>query len=345
MCPARSDPDSGRGQCSIGCADRSAPPKPWPVVGFSGHLSTLGTLLRRRLRPTPPPPSRPWSATVDDPAVGPVRITGLASESAGADELLIIVHGLGGSARSDYAVRAARVAVAAGVSCLRLNQRGADRRGEDLPHAAFTDDLHHVLASPELAGYRRVYLAGYSLGGHLVLQLAVENLDPRLAGVAAICAPLDLDAGARLLDSAVGWPYRRYVLRSLFEIYDAYAERHPGALAAAEVRRSRTIREFDAKVVAPRHGFVDAADYYRRASVGPRLSDLGVPALFVATTGDPMVPAASLPRFLAESSPLLDTQWLASGGHVAFPADLDLGRPVRPGLEAQVLDWLRSRPG
>ena len=86
-------------------------------------------------------------------------------------------------------IRGAAAAEMAGLSCLRMNLRGSDRMGEDYYHGGLTVDLHAALASSEAQRYRRIYLLGYSLGGHVVLRLATEPADPRLVAVAAVCAP------------------------------------------------------------------------------------------------------------------------------------------------------------
>ena len=79
--------------------------------------------------------------------------TFLGLYAAGKAELpaLLIVHGLGGSAKSPYTAKAAHAAAAAGLSSLRLNLRGADLLGEDYYHAGMTADLAAAIASPELA--------------------------------------------------------------------------------------------------------------------------------------------------------------------------------------------------
>jgi predicted alpha/beta-fold hydrolase len=105
----------------------------------------------------------------------------------------------------------------------------------------------------------------------------------------------------------------------------------------------RTIREWDDRVVAPRHGFADAADYYARASVAPRLPDLRVPALLISSERDPMVPARAVRAGLARPAPRLETAWVPAGGHVAFPRGLDLGFGGERGVNAQVVSWFRQR--
>ncbi len=311
-------------------------------MSLPGHYWTIAPRLRHGFRPREAPEAKAWGTTLEDPVTGRVPVTGWLRErpgegQPGGEELVVLVHGLGGSTGSHYMVRGAQAAEAAGLSCLRLNLRGCDRQSHDFFHAGLTANLHAALACPELTGYRRIYLVGYSLGGHVVLRLATEEVDPRVAGVAALCAPLDLSLSQQAIDAPARWPYRRYLMSSLIDIFAAVAARRPQQLRPEQAARIRTIREWDDLVVAPRHGFADAADYYARASVAPRLGELRVPSLLVNSEGDPMVPAKPVRAVLKGAFPRLEVRWVAGGGHVSFPRALD--------IDAQVLAWLRRQTG
>jgi uncharacterized protein len=339
------------------------------------HLWTVVPRLRHSLRPLPEPPGVPWQTLLDDPDVGPVRLTGrlhlpgmaegaregddgaqVAAPAAAAGgrragaavgrEMVVLLHGLGGDIDSHYMVRGGSAAAAAGLACLRLNLRGADGRGADFYHAALTADVHAALASPELRPFARIYLLGYSLGGHLALRFATEPGDPRLAAVAAVCAPLDLARSQSAIDSRAAWLYRRYLIARLVRLYAAVAARHAVPVPVAAAARLRRIRDFDDRVVAPRHGFAGADDYYARASVAPRLHHLRVPALLVNSAGDPMVKASTVRPIVERPVPGLEVRWLARGGHLGFPAGLDLGFGDRfasgtRSVDEQVVAWLR----
>lgn len=311
---------------------------------ISAHFWTIAPRLRHAVTPYPDSPSRPFGFEIEDPVAGRLHLSGKLRERPG-DELLVLVHGLGGSADSHYLLRGAPPVEASGLSCLRLNLRGADRSGEDFYHAGLTADLSAALAAPELARFRRLYVLGYSLGGHMVLKAATEGegLDPRVAAVAALCSPLDLALAQRAIDSPRSALYRRYLLRALNQIYAAVAARGPAPLPAAQAARIRTIFEWDERVVAPRHGFAGADDYYARASVAPHLSRLTVPALLVNSTRDPMVPAATVRPALAAPLPRLTAHLLDAGGHVGFPLGFDAGLGGGTGIEAQILAWLRRQ--
>lgn len=313
-------------------------------MSLAGHAWTVLPKVVPAARSVVVPPSRPWSTVVSDPVLGPLTLSGRLHEVARARRLVIGIHGLGGCADSGYLLVAASAAAAAGFSFLRLNLRGADGREGDFYHAGLTSDLSAALASPEVCRHREVHLLGYSLGGHLALRAAAEGELPAVRSVAAICSPLDLAPGAAALDHRARWPYRRFVLHHLTRTYAAVCRHRPQPLPLTEAKRIRFIREWDERIVAPRHGFAGADDYYRRASVAPILDELAVPALLVVAEGDPMVPAEGVRAALAgRSLPTLEVRWVQRGGHVSFPSGLDLGQAGPPGLEAQALAWL-SRP-
>jgi predicted alpha/beta-fold hydrolase len=308
-----------------------------------GHLWTIGPRVRHAVRPEAFPESRPWETILDDGQAGPIRLTGHLRDVPRTDEIVVLVHGLGGCTESHYMPRGAAAAEAAGLACLRLNLRGSDRQGEDYYHAGLAADLHAALASAALERYRRIYVLGYSMGGHVALRLATEEGDPRLAAVAAVCAPVDLARSQEEIDAPAAWVYRRYLLTNLGTVYRAVAARRPVPFPVERLGEIRTFRDWDDRIVAPRHGFADAADYYTRASVAPRLGSLRVPALLLNSELDPMVPARSVRPGLAGASSLLTVAWLRGGGHVAFPRRMSAGLGGGEGIDAQAIAWLRSQ--
>lgn len=311
-------------------------------MSVTGHFYTVWPAARHALAPGRPPLAAPFSLHVQDPKAGDVRLDALYRRVPNAISLVVVLHGLGGRADSAYCSRAAAAAERLRVSCLRLWARGSDRRGEDLGHAGLTNDLHELLRHRSLREYRRIYLLGYSIGGHLALKLAVETEDPRVKAVAAVCPPLDLALSAAAFDERVPWPYRHHVLRGLKEIYSEIAWRRPVPTPVEEVERVRTIQDWDRLTVVPRHGFADVAEYYSTQSVAPTLGNLRRPALVVATEDDPMVPADVIRGPLEAHARRLDVRWVR-GGHVGFPSGLDLGLPGPRGLENQVLGWLHAQ--
>lgn len=303
---------------------------------MAGHLWTVSTRLRKAV---PPVGRAPWAVELKDPRWGKISLSGLLYSVEGARTLVLSVHGLGGCAESHYMFRAAAAAQAAGWSCLSLSLRGADRRGEDYYHAGLIDDVDAALGCVELEGYENLFVIGFSLGGHTVLRWAAHRKDPRVRAVAAVCAPVDLAASSASFARPVRLPYRRYVMARLKEIYRAVAARREVPLPMEQAEAIRTLREWDERIVAPRHGFDGAADYYQRMSVGPELTHIDLPALYVGAVADPMVPMETVRPVLEGSASGVQVVWTPRGGHMAFPSRLDLGFGGPGGLETQVFRW------
>ena len=247
--------------------------------------------------------------------------------SSGPRTAVVLVHGVGGSNESSYMRRAAIAFYRAGLHTVRLNLRGA---GDSMPDAPA---LHHagLIEDPQVAleavarhpAVKDVVLLGFSLGGNVALKLAAAwgaAIPSFVRAVATLSAPLDLVEASRGLETVRTFPYRRYVLRKLVRQGRAFAEQHPerANYDASKLGRLRTIRAYDEEVVAPMHGFCDAHDYYVHASSGPGLADVRVPSLVVHAADDPMVPAASVQRWLRDASAAVRVAWSERGGHVGW---------------------------
>lgn len=311
---------------------------------FAGHVHTVAPVVRHALVPQGHGGelrAAPWSTEIVDPVRGRVRLTGKLHD-AGGETLVVVVHGLGGHVDSHYVHNAALTLARGGLSSLRVNLRGADRRGDDFYHAGIIEDLGAVLASPDVARFSRVILWGSSLGGHLSLRFAALTPDPRLSGVVAVCPPLDLAAGASAIDTFHRRPYLRHVLAGLVEMYEQVAARGPVPLPVADAHRIRSIRTWDERIVARRFGFRGAADYYARMSVAPHLGAIQCPTLLVVGDSDPMVPRATVEPALRGVSSAVDVR-VVDGGHVGFPRHVDLGQRGPRGLEPQVAAWIAAR--
>jgi uncharacterized protein len=311
---------------------------------LSGHYWTLKSHLLGRLRPAALTPWRPWSMLVTDAELGPVRVSGCLHEVVGSRELLVIVHGLGGSSQSVYMRRAVEAAAACGMSCLRIDLRGSDLRGEDLYHAGLTSDLDAALETPELKDYSAVSVLGYSLGGHVALRYAADVQCPRVRSVVAVCSPLELALSARAFDEPTFSVYRQHVLSSLNAMYRAFAARHPefAPRPAREIDALTRIQAWDAAVVVPRHRFASLQDYYESMSAARTITRINLPTLLVHAATDPMVPIETVRSALKSANPAIRRHESKQGGHVGFPANFSLGQDAPHGLEPQLLAWCRA---
>ena len=228
---------------------------------------------------------------------------------------------------------------------LRIAQRGAARDGDDLHHAGLWEDLAHALSDPLVKGYERVYVVGFSMGGHVALHLACQRF-ARLRGVVAICSPLFLDAAVEHMDHWRMAIYRMNVLSGLKSLYRAVAVRRSLPISPDRVDQTRTLRAWDSLTIVPRFGFQDAKHYYDSQSMGFRLDELETRSLLLYSRHDPMVPPSTLrgAEEIINGSPRSNARlvWFGGGGHVTFPSRLDLGVDAALRPYPQIIQWLRA---
>jgi predicted alpha/beta-fold hydrolase len=311
-------------------------------LALFGHAWTLRPYAIAPFQSTTPlEGERPWSTSIVDPRRGALRLTGRLRmrDDDPSRPLAVLVHGLGGTIDSLYVVALAHALAAVGVDTLRLHLRGADGEAPDYYHAGLDSDLAAALASPEIEARTAVGVVGFSLGGHLALRLAASETGPRPSAVVAVCPPLDLASGARELDRLHRRPYLRHVLSGLVAMYRAVAARGPVPIAVDEAARIRSLYAWDERVVAPRHGFAGADDYYAKVSVARRLGSIETPTLVVVGADDPMIPASIVTPWLASASRAVDAR-VVPGGHVGFSRSLDLGERAPRGLDPQLASWV-----
>jgi uncharacterized protein len=263
-----------------------------------------------------------------------------AREGRRGEAVLLVCHGLEGSSRAPYVRGLVRLARSAGLSAAAMNFRGCSGEPNRLArsyHSGETGDLALVVErlAAERPG-RPVLLAGFSLGGNVVVKYLGERGDalPReVRGAAAISVPFDLERSARAIDGPGfwSWVYRERFLRQLRRKAAEKARRFPGAFDARRAAAARSFAEFDAAVTAPLHGFASAEAYWRESSAGRYLSGVRRPLLAIASLDDPIVPAASVPAAEARENPHVTVEAVAAGGHVAFVS----GWPFWPSFWAE----------
>lgn len=309
----------------------------------AGHLMTVFASVARPF-PRPRADRERWELP-DGDFVDVDRLHGAGPEAP----VLVVCHGLEGNSRAPYVRGLAAAAVSRGFAVLALNFRGCSGTMNRLPrlyHSGETGDLSEVVGrvAAERPG-RPVLLAGFSLGGNVVAKYLGERggaVPPEVRAAAVISAPFDLAACARALDGPGFWfrLYRERFLRRLRRKALAKARRFPRAIDAAAARSARSFAQFDGQVTAPLHGFAGAEDYWARSSSGRYLGGVRRPLLAIASSDDPMVPAASLPVEAARANPCVTLEVHPAGGHVAFVS----GPPWRPSYwaEGRALDFLAA---
>src|SRR5207342_3968442 len=87
---------------------------------------------------------------------------------------IFLVHGLEGSGQAGYIRSLSAAALRAGFAVHRFHMRtcgGTEHLCQTLYHAGLTSDLLAVLCESRKEGRKPAFLAGFSLGGNVVLKL------------------------------------------------------------------------------------------------------------------------------------------------------------------------------
>ena len=200
----------------------------------NGHLQTIvGNFLPRvdrlpaptsELVPVPLPPEMralPEAVALDRMMPSRVLVHCQWQPRRAEAMTVVLVHGLEGSSHSQYVVGNSNKLWAAGCNVLRMNMRNCgatDALSPSLYHSGLSTDVVAVLQWAVAQGCGRVVLAGYSMGGNLVLKAAGEmgeDAPPELVGVVAVSPPMDLRESADALHLRQNRVYERRFLRNL----------------------------------------------------------------------------------------------------------------------------------
>jgi uncharacterized protein len=249
---------------------------------------------------------------------------------------ILLVHGLEGSSDSRYIQGITSRAWNCGCNVIRMNMRncgGTDTWTPTLYHSAFSGDvgkvLSHFVNQHQLT---QVAVAGYSMGGNLVLKLVGELGDdvPSWLVAATVVSPAaDLAASADALHEPANRIYEWHFLRNLMRRFRRKASLFPQRYSVQEVGPIRSIREFDDRITAHYSGYTNADDYYFRASAARVVSRIAVPTLVLHALDDPFIRMTAETRKSLMQNPWVELVETTRGGHCAF-----LARTSGPGASS-----------
>ena len=240
-----------------------------------------------------------------------------------ANGTIVAVHGLTASSEAPYMLRLAQAALAEGMSVVRLNVRtcgGTEHLAPPLYHSGLTEDLHSVVQ--QLAP-RPLVLAGFSMGGNMVLKAAGEWGDQppsHVKGVCGVSVPIRLGQCARHLGIPRNRFYELRLLRQLRRTVRRKQRIMPERFSSLRPGGIGSIYAFDERITAPAFGFRDADDYHHQSSSSRFLEHIRVPALLVQAKDDPFIPFEVFDDPVFTRNPFLRLVATQHGGHVAFLA-------------------------
>jgi uncharacterized protein len=246
--------------------------------------------------------------------------------------LVLLLHGLEGSFRSHYIRGVMHSLQQQGFACLLMHFRGCHGEANKLPRAYHSGDTADVGTVIQMLQQRfpnvKLAAVGFSLGGNVLMKYCGEQAEhcPLQAAV-SVSAPLHLAASADRIDQGFSRFYQRYLLGRLKQTMQRKLIKHqpfPLPLTPNDIKKLRTIRQFDDLLTAPLHGFANADDYYHQASAKPYLARITRPCLLIHAKDDPFLAPSVIPL---QPQPPLQLLLSKHGGHVGY---INGGTPWRP---------------
>ena len=237
--------------------------------------------------------------------------------------LIIVLHGLEGSARSRYALELYRQLAELGVPSVGLNFRGCSgppNRGMRFYHSGETGDPRFVfeMLRARNAG-RRLGAIGFSLGGNVLLKyLAEDAVDTPISAAAVMSVPFDLSAGSSFVETGIARIYMRKLLRSLKLKVRRRRDEVSDVCDVPRAMSSTNFREFDDAVTSVIHGFENAEHYYSECSSYGVIDRIRTPTLVIHALDDPFLPADRIPIEALRANDDIHMRVCDSGGHVGF---------------------------
>lgn len=306
-----------------------------------GHLQTLASFFLPRRITLPPAEARLIEV---EPGVRVLCHCHWQQERETA-LTVIIVHGLEGSSESQYMLGIAAKGMAGGMNVVRMNQRncgGTEALSPTLYHSGRSRDVAAVAQNlMDQDRISRFALAGFSMGGNLVLKLAGEwgeTGPPQFRAVATVCPSMNLAASADALHLPSNRLYEYHFMWKLRGRLRAKARLFPQVFDTSRLRGLTSLRDFDDKITAYYCGFEGAADYYQRSAAANVVDRIAVPTLILHAANDPFIRILPETRQKILSNPNVTFVETEDGGHCSFIAepDGDDGRWA----ERQLVDFL-----
>ena len=260
---------------------------------------------------------------------------------------VVVVHGTGGSSDSTYMKGLSHKAYREGWNAVLPNLYNTNRAiaRPKVFHSGSSREIDEILQQLILKyQVEKIYLAGVSMGGNILLKLLGEwgRSYPHQVKAAAVISPLvDLRASWKLLERPSNWVLQHHMVTHLKRRVRQGVPSLDGFVDRKAFSRVRTFRHFDEVYTAPLAGYRDALDYYEKASALPHLKNIQLPTLLIHSLDDPVIPAEPLQAPEVHSNPSLEVVLTQRGGHVGFMEKGGQGDLDRFWAENRVIDFFR----
>ncbi len=239
-------------------------------------------------------------------------------------KLVILLHGLEGDGQRPYITGSAKLLNQNGYDACAVNYRGCSGETNKLYrsyHSGVTEDLkeviNHILKTKD---YSDIYIKGFSLGGNLVLKYLgeAETISKEIKGAVAVSVPCNLHSSCQQLLSFKNILYAIRFKGNLISKLKQKQALFPELISDSDIKKIKTLKDFDDIYTSKAHNFKDALDYYTQCSSLQFLPYIKVPSLIINALDDSFLGPECYPFAEVEHNPNLYLETPKYGGHVGF---------------------------
>jgi len=236
--------------------------------------------------------------------------------------IVLILHGLGGSAKSNYVKGIVHQVVDRNWQGAVMHFRGCSGEPNLLAkgyHAGDTGDLDAVV---KLIGQRfptRPLLGiGFSLGGNVLLKWLGEvgERSPFAAAV-AVSVPFDIGRTIKSMSTGISRFYQWWFMQGLRRKALSKVNFVDMPLDHKGFKKTKTIEEYDRLVTAPLNGVTDLQEYYDQASCLAYLENISTRTLILHAEDDPLLNELVYLKGSKHSENIM-VEISEFGGHIGF---------------------------
>ncbi len=243
--------------------------------------------------------------------------------SAPSDQVVILLHGLEGHGQRPYITGSAKVFNASGIDACAVNFRGCSGETNRLfrsYHSGATEDLHSVVQHVIAKKYTQIYIKGVSLGGNMALKYAGEprEIPKEVQAIIGISVPCDLYSSLKELLKPKNYLYAKRFRNHLVAKLMLKQLRFPDLISDTDIKKIKTLKDFDDIYTSRAHGFKDALDYYKKSSCLQFLDTIKIPSLIINARNDSFLGTECYPYEAAKKNPFISLEVPKYGGHVGF---------------------------
>jgi predicted alpha/beta-fold hydrolase len=312
------------------------PFKPLPFLTSGRWQTILGYLGF----PQRPPKSEQINITLDD---GDILVCNVSYPKNTPKGLVIMLHGLGGSANSRYMMRISKRCNASGYIAVRVNLRGSglgQGLARKLHYAGGSADIIPILQTfhekyPDLP----IQILGFSLGGHILLKYLGElgsNAPSYLKNAIAVCPAVEPANAVKRFALPKNRLLQRSYTKGIVKLVRVAEKAFPD-LKKTEFPKNLSLYLYDQIYVTATWGFDSAEEYYDLCRASRFIPMIRVPCRILYSLDDPFVDHKTLEDLEPPAS--VQLFYTEHGGHMGFLGFTGNGWNAR-WMDNLVLKWI-----